>query len=68
MEQSVVWGIAASIPPEWYASDWGALQRLVGRLLERLGVDIIRRSIGAFQLSSRHPFPNWAKYELEAAG
>ena len=68
MEQSVVWGIAASIPPEWYASDWGALQRLVERLLERLAVDVIRRSIGAFQLSPRHPFPNWIERALEATG
>jgi hypothetical protein len=68
MEQSVVWGIAASIPPEWYASDWSALQRLVERLLERLAVDVIRRSIGAFQLSPRHPFPNWIECALEATG
>jgi hypothetical protein len=68
MEQSVVWAIAASIPQEWYASDWSALQRLVERLLERLAVDVIRRSIGAFQLSARHPFPNWIERALEATG
>jgi hypothetical protein len=68
MEQTVVWGIAASIPPEWYASDWSALQRLVERLLERLALDVIRRSIGAFQLSARHPFPNWIERALEATG
>lgn len=48
---------AAQIPPEWYAGDWDALDRLLERLYER------RKRIGELLLSARNsgrdPFPNW---------
>jgi hypothetical protein len=48
---------AAQIPPEWYAGDWDALQRLLERLYGR------RRRVRELLLSARHsdrePFPNW---------
>jgi len=48
---------AAQIPPEWYAGDWEALERLLERLDER------RKRVGELLLSARNsgrePFPNW---------
>jgi hypothetical protein len=53
----VIWNCAAGIPPEWYASDWGALEELVRSLLDRRSR--VRELIMAFRASPRQPFPNW---------
>jgi len=57
MDDDVIWAAANEIPPEWYDSDWGALENLARALLARRS--IIRELITAFRLSARNPFPNW---------
>jgi hypothetical protein len=57
MPDSTVWCAAGIIPPEWYGSDWGALQDLVQSLLDRRGR--VRDLIKSFGMSQQQPFPNW---------
>ncbi len=57
MKAELIWAAAGDIPPEWYDSDWGALEQLVLSLLERRA--IIRELITAFRMSARRPFPEW---------
>src|SRR3989442_8275613 len=35
MSEQLIWNCAEGIPPEWYASDWGALEDLVRCLFDR---------------------------------
>jgi len=60
MGEEFVWTAAGEIPPEWYGSDWGALENLVRALLERRRM--VRELITAFRLSPRNPFPNWVEH------
>ena len=48
---------AAQIPPEWYAGDWGALERLLERLYRRR--ERVPELILSARNSGREPFPNW---------
>jgi hypothetical protein len=48
---------AAQIPPEWYAGDWGAMERLLERLDRRR--ERVRELIFSARNSGRDPFPNW---------
>ena len=48
---------AAQIPPEWYAGDWDALERLIERLYHRR--ERVRELILSARNSGREPFPNW---------
>ncbi len=48
---------AAQIPPEWYAGDWKALERLLERLYSRR--ERVRELILSARHSGREPFPNW---------
>jgi len=48
---------AAQIPPEWYAGDWGALERLLERLVRRR--ERVPELILSARNSGREPFPNW---------
>jgi hypothetical protein len=57
MEVDAIWAAAGEIPPDWYANDWDALQKLVGTLIERRS--LVRELITAFRISSRRPFPKW---------
>jgi hypothetical protein len=57
MDDDLIWTAAEEIPPEWYGSDWGALEQLVRLLLERRAA--VRELITAFRTSLRRPFPNW---------
>jgi hypothetical protein len=57
MRDEVVWKAANEIPPEWYESEWGALEGLMRLLLGRRAV--VRELITAFRTSMRNPFPNW---------
>jgi hypothetical protein len=61
-----VWGIAETIPPEWYGGDLSALEVLVERLLARRAR--VRELIGAFRESGRRPFPNWRGEKEEGLG
>jgi hypothetical protein len=54
-----VWGIAESIPPEWFGGDLSALEMLIDRLLARRGR--VRELIVGFGESARRPFPNWGE-------
>jgi hypothetical protein len=57
MEDSALWACAEEVPPEWYGSDWEALEKLMATLLERRAR--VRELITGFRNSSRQPFPNW---------
>ena len=57
MADEQVWAAAGEIPPEWYGSDWGALENLARLLLDRRAA--VRDLITAFRVSARNPFPNW---------
>lgn len=57
MDDQVIWAAAGGIPPEWYGSDWAALEKLVLLLLNRRLM--VRELITAFRMSPRRPFPNW---------
>lgn len=57
MDDGLIWAAANEIPPEWYGSDWGALENLASTLLERRSM--VRELISAFRMSARNPFPNW---------
>jgi hypothetical protein len=48
---------AAQIPPEWYAGDWNALERLLERLYSRR--QRVRELLLSARNSGREPFPNW---------
>jgi hypothetical protein len=48
---------ASHIPPEWYADEWNALQRLIERLYARR--TRVRELILSARNSGRDPFPNW---------
>lgn len=48
---------AAKIPPEWYAGDWSALERLLERLSRRR--ERVPELILSARNSGREPFPNW---------
>src|SRR5467141_1041657 len=45
------------IPPEWYADDLDALQRLVAQLYKRR--TLVPELLLAAKNTTRHPFPNW---------
>ena len=62
-EAQRVWGIAETLPPEWYGGDGEALERLVGQLMERR--PRVRELITAFRESSRQPFPNWNRVKTK---
>jgi hypothetical protein len=57
MKDDVIWNAAGEIPPEWYGSDWSALEKLTLALLNRRSM--VRELITAFRTSPRRPFPNW---------
>jgi len=60
MDEEYVWSAAGEIPPEWYGSDWGALETLTCALLKRR--PRVRELITAFRMSPRQPFPNWTEH------
>ena len=65
LDPAIAWGIAESIPPEWYGGDLSILESLIERLLERR--TRVRELIAQFRESSRNPFPNWGKDEENSA-
>jgi len=64
MPPEKVWRIAELGPPEWYAGDAPALERLMEQLVGRRGR--VRELIAAFRDSDRQPFPMWEKKPLVA--
>jgi len=59
MAAGKIWGIAETVPPEWYGGDPAALEQLVEGLIARQGR--VRELIGEFRESSRRPFPKWVE-------
>ena len=59
MAPEKVWRIAELVPPEWYAGDAPALERLMEQLVRRRSR--VRELIAAFRDSDRQPFPMWEK-------
>jgi hypothetical protein len=62
---ATVEGIAGAVPPEWTGNDWGALEKLVEKIVERRSK--VRELITAFRNSSRQPFPAWGTAEVKQA-
>jgi hypothetical protein len=54
-----IWDVLREIPPEWYEGDEDALEKVLHELVQRRSR--VRELIWDFALSSRNPFPNWAK-------
>jgi hypothetical protein len=59
MCESEIWSQAGEIPPEWYASDWAALESLGLELITRRAR--VRELITCFRMSPRCPFPEWVE-------
>ena len=66
MKAEALWAIAEAVPPEWYGSDDGAMERLIGEMVRRRGA--VRDLIEAFRESDRQPFPNWRSSVQSAGG
>jgi hypothetical protein len=60
---AVVHEVAETIPPEWTGNDWGDLQTLVEKIIERRSR--VRELITAFRNSTRQPFPAWGAQGTE---
>jgi hypothetical protein len=65
LEAQRIWGIAETLPPEWYENNAAALEGLVEKLIERRSR--VRDLITEFRESSRAPFPNWNRRAGAAA-
>ena len=59
LDPDTLFNIADLIPPEWYAGDMPALERLLEQLVRRR--QRVRSLIAAFRDSNREPFPLWDK-------
>jgi hypothetical protein len=57
--ENEIWAQAGEIPPEWYGSEWGALETLGKALMERRAR--VRELITCFRVSPRRPFPGWVE-------
>jgi hypothetical protein len=55
--ESSLWPLADEVPPEWYDSAVGELDRLLTQLVKRRSR--VRDLILSFKHSPRNPFPNW---------
>lgn len=56
LSPAAVGDVADGVPPEW-TGEWGALEKLVERIVARR--EKVRELITAFRGSSRQPFPAW---------
>ena len=57
LDAQQIWQCAEGVPPEWYGSDFDALERLVESLVQRRAR--VRALITEFRNCSRRPFPYW---------
>ena len=57
LSEDVIWNVASEIPPDWYGSQWGEMEKLVRALIDRRS--IVRELIVAFATSQRRPFSEW---------
>jgi hypothetical protein len=65
MASEKIWGIAETVPPEWYGGELAVLEQLVEQLILRRGR--VRELISDFRESDRKPFPKWVKAGQNAA-
>ncbi len=63
LDPQAVWQIAEGVPPEWYGGTISEMEQLVEKLLGRRAR--VPELIEAFGESSRKPFPNWMRAEVE---
>jgi hypothetical protein len=54
-----IWGIAESVPPEWYGGEVAVLEGLIEQLIARQSR--VRELIGDFRECDRRPFPKWTQ-------
>jgi hypothetical protein len=59
LTSDTLWGIAETVPPEWYEGDVLAMEALVEHLVKRRS--LVRELVRGFRESSRRPFPNWGR-------
>jgi hypothetical protein len=57
INERVLGELASEIPPEWYAGDWDAMEKLLERLDRRRAR--VRELLLSARNSGRDPFPNW---------
>jgi hypothetical protein len=57
LDAQQIWQCVEAVPPDWYGSDFEALEKLVESLVKRRGR--VRALITEFRNSSRQPFPYW---------
>ena len=57
IDERVLGEVASQIPPEWYAGDWDAMEKLLERLDRRRAR--VRELLLSARNSGRDPFPNW---------
>jgi ABC-type nitrate/sulfonate/bicarbonate transport system substrate-binding protein len=65
IEPAMIQNIAGDVPPEWTGNDWGALEMLAEKIVERRSK--VRELIAAFRNSQRQPFPAWGTAETTKA-
>jgi hypothetical protein len=56
---AIIGDVAGDVPPDWIGNDWGAMEKLVEKIVERRSK--VRELITAFRESSRQPFPAWGQ-------
>ncbi len=66
IKAETLWGIADTVPPEWYDDDAGLLEGLMEELLRRRTA--VRELIEAFRDSDRQPFPRWRERVVFSEG
>jgi len=54
---AIIGDVAGDVPPDWTGNDWGAMEKLVEKIVERRSK--VRELITAFRESTRQPFPAW---------
>lgn len=57
MAAEVLWGVAETVPPEWYGGDTSELEKLMETMLKRRAR--VRELVQSFRDSDREPFPMW---------
>jgi len=66
MDDDSIWKAASEIPPEWYCSDWDALEKLAQELIERR--PRVRELIVLFRNSPRRPFSRVGRCDVSGNG
>lgn len=62
LSPDVIWSAAENTPPEWYRDDWGSLEYMCQKLIDRRR--FIRELIEDFRYSGGNPFKNWRNSQV----